>query len=202
MKRKVPLKGPYPPATAGLGGIPTKPLDDPITAVFLVLFILGAIAHMAILQINLGRKKKFMISSLLLGFCIARIATCTMRLVRSTYFTIISIAIAAQVLVAAGVVLLFIINLIFTQRILRASHPTWAWATWFSVGFKIYYASIIVMLIAIITCTVQSFFTLSKNTHRIDHDVQLVGGTYFTVAAFLPIPFICLRVILPILIKR
>jgi len=53
------------------------------------------------------------------------------------------------------------------------------------------------MLVALITCTVQSFYTLSLNTRRIDHDVQLVGGTYFTVAAFLPIPLMFLRIIIP-----
>jgi hypothetical protein len=63
--------------------------------------------------------------------------------------------------------------------------------------FKVYYASIVVMLVALITCTVQSFYTLSHNTRRIDRDVQRVGTTYFAMAAFLPIPLVFLRVILP-----
>jgi hypothetical protein len=53
------------------------------------------------------------------------------------------------------------------------------------------------MLIALITCVVQSFYTLSHNTKRIDRDVQLVGATYFAVAAFMPIPLLLLRVVLP-----
>jgi hypothetical protein len=193
----MPSKGPYPPTVAGLGGTPTTSLDDPITSVFLVLFIMLAATHMTILQINNRRGQKFLMSGMLFGFCMARITTCTMRLVWSTHQHNISVAIAAQVFVAAGVILLFVINLIFTQRILRASHPHWAWAKWLSVAFKVYYASIVVMLIALITCTVQSFFTLSHNTIRIDHDVQRVGSTYFAVAAFLPIPLMSLMVILP-----
>lgn len=106
-------------------------------------------------------------------------------------------AIAAQIFVSAGVLILFIVNLIFAQRIVRASHPHWAWANWFSIVFKLYYVSIVLMLVALITCTVQSFYTLSHNTRRIDHDVQLVGGTYFAVAAFLPIPLLLLRIIIP-----
>lgn len=188
---------PYAPTTAGLGGAPTKSLDDPITSVFLVLFIILAAIHMTIFQINRRRKQKFVMSGMTFGFCMARTVTCTMRLVWSTHIKSIPIAIAAQVFVAAGVILLFIINLIFAQRIVRASHPHWAWAKWFSVGFKIYYASIVVMLIALITCTVQSFYTLSHNTRRIDRDVQLVGSTYFAAAAFMPIPLILLRVVLP-----
>jgi hypothetical protein len=194
---QVPQHAPYLPTTASLGGSPTKTLDDPITAVYLFLFLLGAICHMTILQINLRRGKKFVMSGMLFGFCMARITACTMRLVWSTQVTNISIAIAAQVFVAAGVILLFIINLIFAQRIVRASHPHWAWSKWFSLAFKLYYASIVVMLIALITCTVQSFYTLSHNTRRIDRDVVLVGATYFAVAAFLPIPLVLLRVVLP-----
>jgi hypothetical protein len=127
---------------------------------------------MTILQVNLHRGKKFIMSGLLFGFCMARITTMTMRLVWCTYATNIHIAIAAQIFVAAGVILLFIINLIFAQRIVRASHPQWAWAHWFSMAFKVYYASIIAMLVALIFCTVQSFYTLDYNIRRIDRDVQ------------------------------
>ena len=152
---------------------------------------------MTIFQINMRRKKKFIMSALIFGFCMARITTMTMRLVWASHPKNISVAIAAQIFVSAGVLILFIANLIFAQRIVRASHPHWAWAKWFSIAFKLYYVSIVLMLAALITCTVQSFYTLSHNTRRIAHDVQLVGGTYFAVAAFLPIPLMFLRIIIP-----
>lgn len=188
---------PYLPTAAGIGGLPTKNVDDPICAVFLVLFVIGAAVHMAIFQVNMRRKKKFVMSAMIFGFCMARSTTIAMRLVWASYPTDISVGIAAEVCVAAGVLLLFIINLIFAQRIVRASHPHWAWAKWFSLAFKLYYASMVVMFAALITCTIQSFYTLSHNTRRIDHDVLLVGGTYFAVAAFLPIPMMLLRLIIP-----
>ncbi|KAH8818509.1 hypothetical protein F5882DRAFT_280418, partial [Hyaloscypha sp. PMI_1271] len=193
-----PPKGPpYIPTTAGQGGLPTKKVDDPISSIFLALFVMGAVAHMAILQVNLRRKKKFIMSALLFAFCMGRITTMTMRLVWTTYPRNLSVVIAAQVFVSAGALLLFIVNLIFAQRIVRASHPRWAWAKGFSLAFKLYYVSIVLMLIALITCTVQSFYTLNKNIRRIDRGVQLFGGTYFAVAAFLPIPLLSLRVIIP-----
>lgn len=52
------------------------------------------------------------------------------------------------------------------------------------------------MLIALVIGTVQSFYTLSRNTKRIDHDIQLARSAYFAVAAFMPIPLIMLRSIL------
>ncbi|KAI6712063.1 hypothetical protein JHW43_005420 [Diplocarpon mali] len=191
------MSKPYPPTTAGLGLTPTKSLDDPITAIFLFLFLLGAAAHMTILQVNMRRGHKFIMSGLLFGFCMARITTCTMRLVWTSYITDVSIAIAAQIFVAAGVLLLFIINLIFTQRVLRASHSDWAWTKAFSLAFNIYYGSIVLMLIALIFCTVQSFYTLDTDIRRIDRDVQLVGSTYFAVAAFLPMPLLASNFLLP-----
>ncbi|KAL2066369.1 hypothetical protein VTL71DRAFT_2440 [Oculimacula yallundae] len=192
-----PQHAPYPPPVANLGGIPTKNLDDPITAVFLFLFVLGAAAHMTILQVNMRRGHKFIISALLFGFCMARITTCTMRLVFISYPHNVSIAIAAQIFVAAGVLLLFIINLIFTQRVIRARHPLWAWSKAFSLAFKIYYVSIVLLLIALIFCTVQAFYTLDTNIRRIDRDIQLLGGTYFAVAAFLPFPLLALNFLIP-----
>lgn len=152
---------------------------------------------MTILQINQRRGKKFLISGMLFGFCMARILTCSLRMAWTSYLTNVSVAIAAQIFVAAGVLLLFVVNLIFSQRILRASHPRFGWAAWLSVAFKVYYASIVIMIIALITCVIQSFYTLSHNTLRIDHDVLLIGATYFAVAAFLPIPIILLTLAIP-----
>ncbi|EKD20033.1 hypothetical protein MBM_01985 [Drepanopeziza brunnea f. sp. 'multigermtubi' MB_m1] len=195
--QSMPQSKPYAPQVAGLGLIPTKSLDDPITSIFLALFLVGAIAHLLILRVNLSRGKKFLMSGLLFAFCMARIVTCTMRLVWTSNITNVSIAIAAQIFVAAGVILLFIINLIFTQRVLRASHPTWAWTKAFSLTFKLYYVSIVLMLIALIFCTVQSFYTLDSNIRRIDRDVQLVGSTYFAATAFLPLPLLALSFLLP-----
>jgi hypothetical protein len=190
-------KGPWQLPVAGIGGLPSTSLDAPITAVFLFLFVLGAITHMTILQVNLRRGKKFIISGMIFGFCMARITAATLRLVWSTHHQSVPIAIAANIFMAAGVILLFVINLIFTQRVLRATHPQWTWTKWFSLAFKLYYASIVIMLIALIIGTVQSFYTLSHNTRRIDRTIQLVGSTYFAVGAFLPIPLIVLNIILP-----
>lgn len=152
---------------------------------------------MTILQVNLQRGKKFLISGMLFGFCMARIATLTLRLAWSTHLTNIPLAIAAQIFVALGVIILFVINIIFAQRLLRSSHSHFAWRKSFSLVFKIYYASIVAVIVMLVTCTVQTFYTRDKNILRIDRDVTLFGGTYFAVAAFMPIPLLALRAILP-----
>lgn len=188
---------PYPPVYASLGLTPTVGLDVPITAVFLFLFILGAIAHMTILQLNQRQGHKFIMSGMMFGFCMARIVTCTMRIVWATRPTKVPIALAAQIFVAAGVVLLFVINLIFAQRIIRASHPNGGWHPFFSKFFTSLYVLIVITLFMIITVVVQSFYTLNKNTLRIDHDIQLYGQTLYAVLAFLPIPLVLGGLVIP-----
>jgi hypothetical protein len=188
---------PYAPTVAGLGLSPNNDLDVPVTSVFLILFLFGAICHMTILQLNLRRGQKFIMSGLLFGFCMARVTACTMRLVWSQHLRDVSIAIAAQIFVAAGVVILFVVNIIFAQRILRASHPHFGWHKSTSWAFKLYISSIVLVIIVLIIAVVQSFYTRDTNILRIDRDIQRFGGTYFAVSAFLPIVLVALGFVIP-----
>ena len=98
-----PASGPYPPTTASLGGLPTVGVDVPLCAVFLVLYIIGAVSHMTILQVNLRRGHKFVISGLLFGFCMSRLVTMILRIVWATRPTNLRLGIASNVFVYAGV---------------------------------------------------------------------------------------------------
>lgn len=193
----MPPNPPYPATTAGLGGLPSVDVDVPICTVFLVLFILGAISHMFLFQTNKKRGHKFLMSGMLFGFCMARIMSCTLRIVWATRQQNIRLAIAAQVFVAAGVILLFLINLIFAQRIIRAAHPHSGWHPAFAWFFHAIYVIIVVSLIMLITSVVQSFYTLNSNTKRIDRDIMLYGQTMFAVIGFLPIPLVIGGLVIP-----
>ena len=152
---------------------------------------------MTILQVNLRRGHKFYFSGMLFGFCMARITTCIMRIVWANRQTNINIGIAATIFVAAGVVLLFAINTVFAQRILRAMHPKFGWNKTIKAIFTGLYALIVISLIMLITATVDSFFTLNPNVHRIDRDIQLYGQTYYAFLSFLPIPMVLLSLAFP-----
>jgi hypothetical protein len=58
---------PFRPTVWNLGGTPVSKVDIPITAVFLVLYILGAVMHMGLFQRNKKRGHKFIFSALLFG---------------------------------------------------------------------------------------------------------------------------------------
>lgn len=191
------LHPPYPATTAGLGGLPTIGLDVPICAVFLVLFMMGAASHMTIFQINRSRGHKFIISGMMFGFCMSRLVTMILRIVWAVYPHNVKIAIAANVFVAAGVVLLFIINVLFAQRIVRASHPNTGWHPIFHYFFIGIYVLIVLSLFALITAVIQSNYTLNLNTKRIDRDIQLYGQTLYAFIAFLPILLVLGGLVIP-----
>ncbi|EXJ94161.1 hypothetical protein A1O1_02554 [Capronia coronata CBS 617.96] len=131
------------------------------------------------------------------AFCIARITTTILRIVWAVYPTDASIRIAATIFVALGVLVLFLINLIFAQRVIRATHPHFGWHKSFYVAFKVLHALIIAMIPVVVTGTVQSFYTLNVNTHRIDRDLQMTGTAYFLLISFLPMPMVILALVIP-----
>lgn len=184
--------GPYPPKAALLGGQPTPSVDDPISGVILLLFVCAAVLNMTIFQVNRRRGHKFVLSALLFGFCMARIVTCVMRIVWASYPENISVGIASSVFNAAGVLILFIVNLVFAQRLLRAYHPHFGWHRAVNYAYLFLYFSVIALLIMVITATVKSFFTLDPDVLSICRDIQLFAGTYLAALAFLPIPIVLL----------
>jgi len=188
---------PYEPLHAALGLVPTPIPDIPISSVFLILFLIAALAHITLLRINRQRSQKFLMSGMLFGFSVSRVISSILRIAWSVHRTNMRLALAAQVFVAAGVVLLFLINMIFTSRLLRASHPGWAWKPVVRWTFRGLYVSLFASLVTFITAIIYSFFTMDPAALRRDRVVQLVVGTYLAVCAFLPIPLLALRLLLP-----
>ncbi|RSL83363.1 hypothetical protein CEP51_004559 [Fusarium floridanum] len=72
---------------------------------------------------NKRRGHKFLFSAILFGFSLARIVACSLRIVVGSKPHQVNTVIASQVFNSAGVVMIFVINLFFAQRILRAYHP-------------------------------------------------------------------------------
>ncbi|KAJ4245857.1 hypothetical protein NW757_009712 [Fusarium falciforme] len=119
---------------ATFGGYPTPSVDDPICGVFIAFFLASAIFNMAIYIRNRGRGHKFLFSAVLFGFSIARIVACSLRIVVGSKPHQVNTVIASQVFNSAGVVMIFVINLFFAQRILRAYHPRLAFGAGFRAG--------------------------------------------------------------------
>jgi len=187
-KPQPPSGPPYLPPVAQLGGVPTPIPDVPISAVLLALFVGSAALHMTIFQVNLRRSHFFVFSVLLFGFSMARIVALSMRLAFAYHPTNVSVGIAAGVFTAAGVILLFLVNLLFAQRIVRAYHPSFGWNKTIRWAFRGLFISVAAALIMVITVSIHLFYTLDPVVRGRERDVQLFAGTYLAVMAFLPIP--------------
>jgi hypothetical protein len=197
MSQPQPKGPPYASQDAQLGGLPTTGVDVPISAVLIALFIGSAALNMTILQLNLRRGHKFVLSGVLFGFSMARITANIMRIVWACYPHNVRIALATSILTNAGVLLLFVANLIFAQRILRAYHPHVGWGTPVRVAFRFLYACVAACLVMVIVAIVYSSYTLDAHIKSQLRAVQLTASTYMAVLAFLPIPIVLATVLSP-----
>ncbi|KAH8695580.1 hypothetical protein BGW36DRAFT_382972 [Talaromyces proteolyticus] len=188
---------PYPFTTAQLGGEPSTNVDVPICCVFLVLFVCGAVSHMTIFQVNRRRNHKFIPSAMTFGFCVARTLACALRISWAYNLDNVQLGIASGIFVAAGVLILFIINLLFAQRCLRAAHPSIGWNYVVRKIFLVLYALIVGVLVMVITATIYIHYTLDMHKLQQCRDVLLVGGTYMAFFSFLPLPIILLILLVP-----
>ncbi|KAI3319561.1 hypothetical protein HD806DRAFT_509372 [Xylariaceae sp. AK1471] len=178
---------PYASRTAGVGGLPSILPDVPISAVFIVIYLGFAITNMTILQVNLRRQHKFIVSGALFGFSMSRIIAFTLRIIWATRQHNVRLAIASNVFANAGVLVVYVINLIFAQRILRAKQPSVGWHPSISIVLKVFYGGIGAALILIIYSIVQGSYTLNPNTLHAVRDIQLAATTYLLVFTTLPL---------------
>ncbi|KIW43561.1 uncharacterized protein PV06_04652 [Exophiala oligosperma] len=190
-------KAPYLSQVALLGEVPSKSVDVPITSVFLVLFIVGAISNMMIFRKNKAQGRLFMPSFFLYVFCMARTLSCALRISWAFYPTNASLSIAAFIFVSAGVLIIFVVNLIFAQRIVRAIQPRIGWSPAFKISFVIIYGLTVLLLIATVICIVHSHYTLNPDDLRIDLHIEQAAITYFLCLAFLPLLLVYVAQVLP-----
>ncbi|KAK6819716.1 hypothetical protein PG987_016199 [Apiospora arundinis] len=188
---------PYPPTTAILGGVPTPSVDDPISAVLMVLFLAAAAAHQIIFQKNKKRGHLFVFSAMMFAFSLIRAIALLMRIVWASNSRNVQIAMAANILTMAGTVIAFIVNLYFTQRIVRGFHPKFGWSTPARLIFRFLVGGVVASILMVIAVTVQSFYTLDASVIASDRIAQLFAATFLATLAFVPIPVLIAAAIIP-----
>jgi hypothetical protein len=126
-----------------------------------------------------------------------RVVTSIVRLASVTNPTNVSLSIAAQMFVAAGVVILFVINLVFAMRLVRSTHPSVGWHPAFGIAFKIVCGLLAFTIITVISASVKSFFTLNKDTQATTRGLQRFGATFLAIIAMLPLPMVLATLTVP-----
>lgn len=152
---------------------------------------------MTIFQKNRRRQHKFLISAILFGFSMARVVTCIMRIVWATYQHDVQIAIAAQIFNNAGILIVYLVNLIFAQRVLRAMHPKLGWNSALAHVFHLVYALLAGTLIMVITATVIMFYTLDPDTIQACADCQRAAAIFLFILTTAPLVLLAISFLLP-----
>ncbi|KAH6690799.1 hypothetical protein BKA61DRAFT_684477 [Leptodontidium sp. MPI-SDFR-AT-0119] len=163
---------PYIPATAMVGGHPTTSLDVPISAVFLAFYLLAAVGNMTVFQTNRIRGHKFLMSWAMFGFCMARNATFVLRIVWAYRPHNARLIIAVQIFAAAGVLVSYIVALLLSLRIFRATHPELGWNPKLRMLCKGLYILLFVSFVLTISFTIESFYTLNLKIKKVALWVQ------------------------------
>lgn len=172
--------------------------DVPIACVLLVFYIGSAVGNMTTFQLNNRRGHKFIPSGALFGFSMARILTLSLRIGVAYHHTNVSLSIASMIFVNAGILIVYIVDLIFVQRIIRARQPEIGWHPLFRIMFKLLFALIALALVLVIVFIVLSFYTLDTHLRTVCHDIQLAAITFLLVVAALPLVLLALTFALPL----
>jgi hypothetical protein len=168
--------------------------------ILLLLFILAAAANMTVFRRNRQRSYKFLFSILIGVFCVARVAALALRIAWAAHPHDVRVALAAQIFTSAGVLILFVTNLVFAQRIIRAYHPFFGWSRGVKGLFVGLFGSAAVVLVMVVAVTVQGYFVgrgAGSRVRTVDRRVQLFCATYLAVYAFLPVPLVTAAAVVP-----
>ena len=117
-----------------------------------------------------------------------RIIATSIRIAWAEFPRNISVGIAAMIFVYAGIIILFIANLFFAQRIVRAQHPHFGWSKPFSIALPVLSAVIVLVIFCMIAAVIVQFFVFDGEDPALI--IQKFGSTFYTVVAFLPIPIV------------
>ncbi|KAK5123658.1 hypothetical protein LTR85_002294 [Meristemomyces frigidus] len=188
---------PYIPNVAGVGGRPTIDQDIPALAVFLLIYLTGAATNMTIFQLNRRKAHRFIMSWAMFGFCMARVATCVLRIVWATRPKNSRVAIAEEIFTNAGVLVLYISTLVLCQRVLRATHPRLGWNQPFSKTLTVLYVLLVLALLVVISFTILSFYTLNTGLRSVATWIQRACILYMLLFNILSIVLLLVSLLLP-----
>ena len=191
------MQPPYPPRVAGIGGEPSVIPDVPVCAVFIAIYLTFFASNIGLFNVNRRKGHFFIPSGLLGGFSMARVLTCSLRIGWATNQHDISLAIAAMIFVNAGTLIVYIINILFAQRILRAKQPKLGWSPIMKMVFIAAYCLIGVALVLVIVLIVMSFYTLDMATLTDAKWIERGALLYLLIITVLPLVLLGLAFGLP-----
>lgn len=163
----------------------------------LAIYAFFAATNMYIFQTNKRRGHKFIPSALMFGFSMARVLTLILRIVWACYPHGVSIAIAANIFVNAGILIIYILNLLFASRILRALQPALGWNRILSSFYKVLYGLIACALALVIVLSIMSSYTLDPQIHMEALWIQRGALLFMLIFTLIPAVLVAAALLLP-----
>jgi hypothetical protein len=121
----------------------------------------------------------------------------SLRIAWAGYPRNVGLAIAANIFVYVGTIILYGVNWFFVQRIVRAQHARLGWST----PYRIFHRGGLVLLIAtllmLIISQIWQFFTRDQSKLNAFHDLFILAQTYFTVFCFAPAIMVGVSLLIP-----
>lgn len=136
-------------------------------------------------------------SWVMFGFCMARVATIVLRIAWTTRETNAGLAIAANIFLNVGVVLIYIVLLVLALRVFRATHPSLGWNNIFRKTLRVAYCLLGCALILIISFTILSFYTLNPKLRNVSLWITRASILYFLVINLVTVVLLLLSWLLP-----
>ncbi|KAM0280893.1 hypothetical protein ACHAQH_003782 [Verticillium albo-atrum] len=184
-----PYLSPFP--VAGL--IPNTSTDVPVSAVLLVFYVISIISNVLILRQNKRRSRPFPFSALLIVYSIFRVVALVLRISYAAVQTNTNLAIAANIISNAGVIVIFVLNLLVSPHLMRrffGARGATGWRRKIStVPFFAAIPFLPIMLLTVVNVTILSYFTNDTKVRLDCLTAQKIASVTFVVIAFLPAPF-------------
>ena len=136
-------------------------------------------------------------SWVMFGFCMARVATMVLRIAWTTRETNAGLAIAANIFLNVGVVLIYIVLLVLALRVFRATHPSLGWNNIFRKTLRVAYCLLGCALILIISFTILTFYTLNPKLRNVSLWITRASILYFLIINLVTVVLLLLSWLLP-----
>ncbi|KAK3985341.1 hypothetical protein QBC44DRAFT_353097 [Cladorrhinum sp. PSN332] len=177
---------PYPPPIIPVGLIPTPIPDIPICAVLILLFLLYIPLNLVFSSHDPRCRPIF--TALLTVFPVLRIISLALRIAWSIDHPNAKLEVATTILTMAGVVLLYILNLLSARRYVR-DYAVFGYRPIVKGVFRGIIALVAICLVMGIIVTANIYFVprSKREVLRECRDVALVAGTLLAVLAFFPV---------------
>ncbi|KAK4222420.1 hypothetical protein QBC38DRAFT_375114 [Podospora fimiseda] len=187
-----PNKPPYPPP-APPPGLPPTPLPDiPLSGIFILLYLLYIPLHL-FFSTHSNPHSKPILTIILTIFPSLRIISLSLRISWSLNPSNLQLEIASTALTFAGVLLLYILNLLVSRRYVR-DYAISGYRPIVKGIFRSLIGIVLICLIMGVIVSVNVYFVSpkDKNVLRECRDVLLVSGTILAVLAFTPVIMVVL----------